>query len=171
MNPLSVSRRERQDKMQTDAEKEQLTSNLLVHLYHSVVIGTLGSTAIMLRMKLHNEPINPRHKDLKGLYDALGPERTRLFYDAVASISEFVVYGMLDFIEQYNMFESEDNRNEYPRLSLVYENVIGNEVIKEQISSFNSDHLGKMFKQIARNDEIRSIVEAKIKSIMDAGPP
>ncbi len=93
--------------MQTDAKKDQLLSNVLIHLYHSEVVGALGSIATLLRMKLPNDPMNPRYKDLKGLYDALGPERRRLFYDSVVGIAEFAIYGTLDFIEHYNRFESE----------------------------------------------------------------
>jgi hypothetical protein len=160
----------KEDKMENPATKAEVISNVLIHLHHSVVVGTLDSIAIILRMKLLNETMNPRHKDLRELYDTLGSEGRRLFYDAVAAIAEFAVYGTLDFIERYNRFESEENRNEYPSLSLLYNHVVGKDMIQQMISQFGSDELGKSFKRIARNDQIRVLVDATIKNIIDAGP-
>ena len=162
---VDVSESEKQ--MQPDDNNEQLVSNVLVHLYHSAVIGVLRSIRLVLGMNLPNEAMNPRHKDLKAVYDALGSEQRRLFYDAVAAISEFAVYRALDFIEHYNRFESEENRNEYPRLSLVYSRVVGEDVVQQLISQFGSDELGKMFKHVARDDEMRLLVDETIKSIID----
>ena len=94
----------------------------------------------------------------------LGPEQRRLFYDAIAAISEFAVYRALDFIEHYNRFESEQNREEYPRLSLVYSRVAGENVL---ISQFGSNELGIMFRNICRADQMRSLVDATIMRIID----
>jgi hypothetical protein len=100
--------------MKDDSTKAEIINNVVVHMYNSVVVGSLESTALILRMKLLGETMNPRHKDLKTLYDTLGPERRRLFYNAAVAIAEFAVFRTLDFVERYNRFESERNRNEYP---------------------------------------------------------
>ena len=84
--------------MQPDDNNEQLVSNVLVHLYHSAVIGAVRSIRLILGTQQPNEAMNPRYKDLKAVYDALGSEQRRLFYDAVAAISEFAVFSALDFI-------------------------------------------------------------------------
>ena len=78
---------------------------------------------------------------------------------------------MLDFVEQYNRFESEKNQNEYHRLSLVYENISGKDITQQMISHFGSGELGKLFKIIARDDGIRKLVDNKIRTIIDfCGP-
>src|SRR5437879_3035699 len=136
---------------------DELAKKVLLHLYTSIVVGTLKSTAGILRMKLANHTMNPRYKDLRALYDSLGESGRRLFYDSVAAIAEFSVFSTLDFVETYNRFDSEDKRNddEYPRLDFVYSDATGERVAHYTLSKFGSVQLGMLFKQIARAEDLR----------------
>jgi hypothetical protein len=50
---------------------------------------------------------------------------------------------------------------------LIYNHVFGADLVQEALSQFGSEELGKAFKRIARNDEIKSLVESAIKNIID----
>lgn len=82
---MIIELRKSEGNMDKKVDEDQVASNVLLHLYYSVVIGTLNSVAIALRMSLPDESMNPRHKDLKRLYDALAPEQGRLFYDGITA--------------------------------------------------------------------------------------
>lgn len=156
--------------MSNDPSKDQLASDVLLHLYYGVVIGTLNSVALVLRMKLpddlSSDRINPRHKDLKELHDFLGPQQQLLFYNAIAAISELTVFRVLDFVGHYNRFESEHNSNEFPRLSLVYNRLVDDQVVEDVISQFGSNDLGRLFKRVGRNHEVKSLVDATITQLV-----
>src|SRR5262249_45791203 len=106
-------------------------------------------------MKTEGQAMNPRHRDLKQIYDALAPESRRMFFESAAAIAEFSVYGVLDFIEQYNRFESVTNDKAFPHLTVVYEDSAEDKSI---LSRFGSEELGMLFKQIARLGEVRDLV-------------
>jgi hypothetical protein len=143
-----------------------VVQKVLMHMYNSVVVGSLNSIAIVLRMKMAPEAMNPRHKDLKELYDILGPNGRRLFYNATASIVEFALYRTLDFVEQYNRFDSDTNEHEFPRISLVYTDAVNGKEDQSTISTFGSQELGRAFKRTARREEVKQLVEAAISDIL-----
>lgn len=119
-----------------------------------------------------NEPRNPKLQDLLALHNVVGEDRERIFYAGVASIAEFTVYKMLEFIETYNQFDTEDNASDHPRLELVYSATTAGGIKQVTLSEFVSDYLpgpcvgrlGKLFKDIARD---KSICEM-LKSAIDA---
>ncbi len=158
------------------AEREsskEVEQKVLVHLYNSVVVGSISSMALMPRV---GNPAamattgNPRREDLKELYDLLGSENRDLFYRAAASIVEFAVYCVLDFLERYNRFDSQRNESNFPRLSLVYIDVADGKEDHLELSTFGSKKLGTAFKSIARNDETRRLIESAINQIVKNAP-
>lgn len=148
--------------MTPDATVEKV----LIHLYNSTVVGSLNSISIALRMKSVGPPKNPRFKDLQEACDLLGPEHRRLFYNAVAAIAEFAVYRTFDFVEQYSRFDSEANTDEFPRVEMVYADRVDGEIVRLPISGFGCEELGKKWKEIARREDIKQLVESALKRVV-----
>jgi hypothetical protein len=152
--------------MEESMTPDAAAKKVLVHLYNSAVVGSLSSISLILRMKPAGQPMNPRHKDLKEIYDSLGSEHRRLFFNAVTAIAEFSVYRTLDFVEQYNRFDAEANTSEFPRLELVYTDITEGKVRQLPISNFGSEELGKEWKETARRPDIRQLVESVINNLL-----
>jgi hypothetical protein len=150
--------------MHSSISREELAQKALVHLYNSAVLGSLRSTALALGMMGATKPKNPRLKDLQVLYELVGENR-RLFYAAAAALAEFAVYSVLDFIERYNCFDSENNEEEFPHLSLTYMNTSQEGVYSIALSKYDSEELGQLFKQVARSDEMQSLIESIIDQL------
>lgn len=140
---------------------DELTRKVLSHLYDSAVVGSISSISLILGMKAKGVTMNPRFQDLRALFDELGEEKRRLFYEGVIAISEFAVFSFLDFVEMYSRFDSEENDGPYPHLSLIYREASSEDAGRE-ISEFGSKNLGQLFKKIARLDEMRALVEEAI---------
>ena len=149
--------------MNSESRKE-LSEKVLIHLYNSAVSGSLRSTAMVLGMKDSSRAKNPRLKDLQTLFQKVGEDR-RLFYAGAAAIAEFAVYCVLDFLETYNRFDSEHNKEDVPRVSLVYTSAAPEGINSMTLSHYGSGDLGKLFKQVARSDEMRSLVESVIDQL------
>jgi hypothetical protein len=154
--------------MHVDIRSDEVARNALLHLYNSVIVGAVGSIALIVRMKAAAPSMNPRLKDLQELYGLLGDEGRELFYKAVVSVSEFAVYGTLDFVEQYNRFDAEHNSGDVPRLSLIYNTAIDGKPIQVPISTYGSEELGKTFKGIARLSDVRALVDATLKKVLSS---
>jgi hypothetical protein len=152
--------------MDGNTTADALIEKVLIHLYNSVVVGSINSSSLILRMQPTSQTMNPRHKDLQELYSFLGPERRRLFYDAVAAMAEFTVYRALYFVEQYNRFDSETNSNEFPRVDVVYTSIIDSKLCQLPISKFGTEELGTEWKMISRRDDIRQLVQSAINGIV-----
>jgi hypothetical protein len=146
-------------------EIESVSQKILTHLHRRTVVGSINSIALILGMRESNAAMNPRFKDLKAIYEQLGEERRGLFYAAVAAITEFAVYGTLDFIETYNRFDSEDNDEALPSLALVYRSSSPEGIETTAITEFGSENLGQRFRQIARQDNAKALVESAIKKV------
>ena len=144
--------------------RKELSEKVLIHLYNSAVTGSLRSTALALGMKDSSRAKNPRFKDLQMLFQKVGEDR-RPFYAGVAAIAEFAVYCVLDFLETYNRFDSEHNKEEVPRVSLVYTSAAPESVQSVTLSQYGSGDLAKLFKHVARSDEMRSLVESVIDQL------
>ncbi len=151
---------------QESTTSKAVRQKVLLHLYNSAVVGSLNSISLILRMKLVAQPVNSRYKDLQDTYDTLGPERRRLFYDAVASVAEFAVYRTLDFVVQYSRFDSESNTSEFPRVEVNYADFVDGQPCQVPISKFGTEELGNEWKEIARREDIRQLVEAAIKKVV-----
>jgi hypothetical protein len=107
---------------------------------------------------------NPRLQDLQSVFDELGEDKRKLFYEGIAAIAEFVVYRCLYFVETYNRFNAEENPTQYPQLSLIYIDNTDNEIETVRISEYGVQKLGEMLKSIARSDEMRQLVQKAINS-------
>ena len=68
----------------------------------------------------------------------------------------------LDFIETYNSFDSENNEEDYPHLCLSYMSRSSEGTRSTPLSNFGSEELGQLFKEIARSEEMRSLVASTI---------
>ena len=150
--------------MENHNSREELAKKVLVHLYNSAVLGSLRSTALALGMMDAAKPKNPRLKDLRALYELVGEDR-RLFYAAAAALAEFTAYSVLDFIERYNCFDSDNNEEEYPHLSLEYMDSSPEGVYSVSLSKYGSEELGQLFKQVAKSGEMLSLVESIINQL------
>lgn len=131
-------------------------------MYNSTVVGAMNSVGVILGMKNSPTAKNPRLGHLRAVFEALGADRRNEFYAAVVAIAEFAVYRVLDFIETYSRFDSESNEGEFPRLTLAYNSLEPDGVQTTTLSEFGSDHLGRVFKEIARDDEVRALVDSLI---------
>lgn len=151
-------------------QNEALVKKVLLHMYNSIVVGSINSIAILLRMKTVPVTMNPRHKDLKDLYDLLGQQGRRLFFNAMVSMVEFSLFNTLDFVEQYNRFDSETNNNEFPRVSLVYTDLVNGKEEQSIISCYSSQNLGQELKRTARREDIRQLIHTTITSILGSLP-
>ena len=158
--------------MAENKDLDETVNRVLLHLYNSVVVGSINSVALMLRIATAAPaaPPNPRREDLKQLYDLLGPEGRELFYGAVTSVAEFAVYRVLDFVEQYSDFDSQDNDSDFPRLSLVYTELVNGNEHPLVLSNFGTENLGQRFKKIARNNEVQELVESAIHQAPGSAP-
>jgi hypothetical protein len=76
------------------------------------------------------------------------------------------VFSALDFVERYNRFDSETNSSDFPRLSLFYDDSVNGMETNLKVSEFGSKRLGNEFKNVARNSEIRRLVESAINQIL-----
>jgi hypothetical protein len=151
-------------RMENPVSRQELAQNVLVHLYNSTVLGSLRSTAPVLRAKDTAWMNNPRLDDLRALYK-LSQDDHRLFYAAATALAEFVVYSALDFVERYHRFDSEHNKGPYPQLSLVYTSAGPEGLDSVTLSEHGSEELGKLFRKIARSDEMRALVEKTIEQL------
>ena len=160
--------------MEENTSVDEVERKVLIHLYNSVVVGSINSIALMPRVRhppATAATANPRREDFKELYDLLGPNRQDLFYRAAASIVEFAVYCVFDFVERYNRFDSQENCSEFPRLSLVYNDIVNGKEDHLELTTFGSQKLGMAFKGIARNDQTRRLVESAINQIVKRARP
>ena len=148
--------------MDDQSKTAEIARKALLHIYNSTVVGSINSIAMIVGIKDVNSLKNPRFGDLRAAYEALGKEGRREFYGAIAAIAEFAVYSVLDFVETYSRFDSEENEEEYPRLTLTYDTVELEGVQATTLSEFGSENLGRLFKEIARNDEVRALVDSVI---------
>ena len=144
-----------------DISANALTQNILMHLYNSAVIGSMDSIGLIIGMSSNN-PKNPRFQDLRAVFDELGEDKRKLFYEGVAAVAEFVVYRSLYFVETYNRFDAEENPTPYPHLSLIYSDKTDDDIDSVEISEYGIQKLGEVFKTIARSDEVRQLVQEAI---------
>lgn len=147
--------------MTDPVSRNELAQNVLIHLYNSAVGGALRSTAPLLGTKDAARVKNPRFRDLQELYKLSENDR-RVFYAAAAALAEAAVYCALDFVETYNRFDSEHNKEPYPQVSLVYKNTGPEGLHSVTLSEYGSGDLGKLFLRIARSDEMRAHMESLI---------
>ncbi len=145
------------------SEKE-LSEKVLIHLYNSAVAGSARSISMVLGLKGLPIAKNPRFKDLQSLAELSGDDR-QLFFAGVIAVAEFAVYRVLDFIEMYHTFDSENNKEQFPHLSLNYTDRSSDGIRNVTLSKFDSQELGMLFKQIARSDEMRSLAESTINQL------
>jgi len=144
--------------------REELAQKVLIHLYNSAVLGALKSTSLVLGMRDLKKAKNPRFRDLQMLYELVGENR-RLFYASAAAVAEFAVYCVLDFVETYNRFDSQNNEGEFPHLSLTYMDLSTEGIHSVLLSKYGSEDLGQLFKQVARSNEMQSLVESIIDQL------
>lgn len=88
-----------------------------------------------------------------------------MFYAAVIAIAECAVFGTINFIETYNRFESQDNEDDIPSLSLLFRTSSADGVNEIRLTEFGADHLSMLFKEIARSDEIKALVDSAIEHL------
>jgi hypothetical protein len=150
--------------MENSVARKELSRKVLIHLYNSAVLGALRSTALVMGTKDASGAKNPRLKDMHSLFERIGKDR-RLFYAAAAAVAEFAVYLVLDFVETYNRFDSEDNEEDYPHVSLVYTNAAPGGTPSVTLSEYGSEELGDLFKQVARSEDMQSLVESVIDQL------
>ncbi len=124
--------------MEQSSNIEQIAQKVLLHLYNSTVRGSIDSIGMIIGMAKVGSARNPRFKDLRAIYDSLGADGRKTFYAAVVAIAEFAVYRTLDFVENYYQFDSEDNKEKLPNLSLVYNDRAGDGVTTTTLSDFGS---------------------------------
>jgi hypothetical protein len=144
---------------------EELLQKVLTHMHARVVTGSLNCTAMSLRMKDTSWFKDPRYPDLRKVADLLGADGRRDFFAAVAAIAEFALYGALDFIEMYNRFDAERNKETHPSLSLAYLEATAEGVHSWTLSRFGSEEMGRIDKRIARSDEMRAAVDRIIDQL------
>ena len=133
---------------------------MLLHLHKSVAMFMLNQLTTIVRVsKVQKES---RFKGIWDLYDAVEADDKGKFVAGFASIAEAVVYDVLQFIETYAWFESADNKDEFPRLSLTYNWRTPDGVKAVELSQFcpqlplQPPHLGECFRMLAKSDPVRA---------------
>jgi hypothetical protein len=69
---------------------------------------------------------------------------------------------VLDFIETYNRFESDDNDEDVPTLCLSYRRRSQDGVETTALSTFGTERLGQLFKQVSQQDNVKALVDSAI---------
>jgi hypothetical protein len=151
--------------MAESAARTELAQNVLVHLYNSAVLGSLRSTAPVLKAKDVSWMKNPRLEQLRALY-RLSEDDRRLFFAAARAIAEFAVYRAIDFVERYHRFDSDQNKGPYPHLSLIYTSAGPDGLQSTTLSEHGSEELGRLFKKVALSDEMKALAEAIIDQLV-----
>jgi hypothetical protein len=109
---------------------------------------------------------------LKGvweLYDVLEDGDKSKFFAGFVSIAEIAVQSVLDFVENYTWFDSADNDDEFPRLSLMYNSRSSEGVKSVELSQYRDvwelkSQLRRCFTTLAKSDQVRDQVESAIKA-------
>ncbi len=154
--------------MESERAERETVDNVILHLHKYVVLDTLKThlKTILTVGKVQKET---RLKGAWELYDVLEDEDKSKFVAGFVSIAEIAVQLVLDFIEKYTWFESADNDDEFPRLSLMYNSRSPDGVKTVELSQFCpvtelKPQLRECFKTLAKSNQVRDQVESAIKA-------
>ena len=154
--------------MEDETAEKETVENVMLHLHKYVVLNTVMTDlkTILTVGKVQKET---RLKGVWELYDVLEVEDKSKFVAGFVSIAEIAVQLVLDFIERYSWFESADNNDEFPRLSLMYNSRSPEGVKTVELSQFCpvtelKSQLRECFKTLAKSTQVRDQVESAIKA-------
>ena len=149
--------------MNFDAEQAMIAEKVAAHLYRSAVKGTLNGLAALLEMGPSPLIKNKRYPDLATLYDLIGPAHRELFYRAACAITEFAVYSTIDFIDEYKSFP--DIASNCKLTLKLHCNEEGKNTGAD-LSSIEGITFRGYFKQVAKSDKAKNIIDECISSIV-----